>query len=343
MTLEGANHRVGIGLNAPLQKLHVVGNIRADEGGSNYTLLGHNQLSGQGTVLYLQYDSAYDINLFGGSTDRTLVSKGKITLAESATGHGIHVSGTKTGGSTGIRLDETWNEASSAFYGMFLNITNTASASSSSVLRAHVGGAVVFNVPTNASVEIGNSTHSTGPRLTVYGGAGDSFIHRQGTSYRWGLGYSSPTGTAAGFHIYTAANSGKYIMHEDGNHLLIWHQGTGNVGIGATTDPTERLHVTGNILATGDVTAYSDMRLKENIVPITSALDKVSQMKGVNYNFIESGELGVGVLAQDLEKVAPELVHEGHYKSVAYGNLTAYLVEAIKELKKEIIELKKGS
>jgi len=85
------------------------------------------------------------------------------------------------------------------------------------------------------------------------------------------------------------------------------------------------------------------MRLKENIVPITSALDKVSQMKGVNYNFIESGELGVGVLAQDLEKVAPELVHEGHYKSVAYGNLTAYLVEAIKELKKEIIELKKGS
>ena len=116
----------------------------------------------------------------------------------------------------------------------------------------------------------------------------------------------------------------------------------GKVGIG-NTSPSEQLTVTGNILATGDVTAYSDMRLKENIVPITSALDKVSQMKGVNYNFIESGELGVGVLAQDLEKVAPELVHEGPYKSVAYGNLTAYLVEAIKELKREIIELKKDS
>ena len=106
-------------------------------------------------------------------------------------------------------------------------------------------------------------------------------------------------------------------------------------------DGSEKFATTANgVDVTGTVTESSDERLKENIVPITSALDKVSRMKGVNYNFIASGKAGVGVLAQDLEKVAPELVHEGHYnKSVAYGNLTAYLVEAIKELTDKVNKL----
>jgi hypothetical protein len=101
--------------------------------------------------------------------------------------------------------------------------------------------------------------------------------------------------------------------------------------------------VTGDMTASGNVTAYSDARLKENVKPIYSALNKVGRMKGVTYDRIDSGEAGVGVLAQDLEEIAPELVQDGEYKSVAYGNLTAYLVEAIKELKTEVEELKKGS
>jgi hypothetical protein len=101
--------------------------------------------------------------------------------------------------------------------------------------------------------------------------------------------------------------------------------------------------VTGDMTASGNVTAYSDARLKENVKPIYSALNKVGRMKGVTYDRIDSGEAGVGVLAQDLEEIAPELVTDGEYKSVAYGNLTAYLVEAIKELKAEIEELKNAS
>ena len=79
--------------------------------------------------------------------------------------------------------------------------------------------------------------------------------------------------------------------------------------------------------------------MKSDIKTIDNALDKVSQMRGVTYT--KDNELGSGVIAQEIEKVAPELVLDGEYKSVAYGNTVGYLIEAIKELKSEIEELKK--
>ena len=69
------------------------------------------------------------------------------------------------------------------------------------------------------------------------------------------------------------------------------------------------------------------------------ALDKVNKMRGVTYDRIDEDHHGAGVLAQELEEIAPELVQAGEYKSVAYGNLTAYLVEAIKELNKKVDSL----
>ncbi len=91
------------------------------------------------------------------------------------------------------------------------------------------------------------------------------------------------------------------------------------------------ISVTGAITASGNVTAFSDERLKSDIKTIDNALDKVSQMRGVT--FTKDDTKGSGVIAQELEKIAPELVHDGEYKSVAYGNTVGYLIEAIKELK----------
>jgi hypothetical protein len=111
---------------------------------------------------------------------------------------------------------------------------------------------------------------------------------------------------------------------------------SGNVGIGTTT-PSEKLNVSGNILATGNVTAYSDARLKSDVETLDGS--KVYEMRGVS--FTKDGEAGSGVIAQELQKVAPELVNDsGEYLSVAYGNLVGYLIEAVKELKAEIDELK---
>ena len=100
-----------------------------------------------------------------------------------------------------------------------------------------------------------------------------------------------------------------------------------------------------NVTATGtvqgaEVTATSDERLKSDIKTIDNALYKVMNMRGVS--FTKQAERGIGVIAQEVEKVLPEVVHDGEYKSVAYGNMVGVLIEAIKDLKKEVDELKQN-
>jgi hypothetical protein len=100
------------------------------------------------------------------------------------------------------------------------------------------------------------------------------------------------------------------------------------------------LGVAKNIVAGGTVTANSDIKLKENVITIESALDKVLSLRGVEYNRKDSGEHQIGVIAQEVEKIIPEVVYGDEIKSVAYGNLVGLLIEAIKEQQKEIEELR---
>jgi len=100
----------------------------------------------------------------------------------------------------------------------------------------------------------------------------------------------------------------------------------------------------GDFTATGNVTAYSDISLKENIETIPNALDKVLNLRGVEFDRIdkEDNTHEIGVIAQEVEEVIPEVVltnTEG-IKSVAYGNLVGLLIESIKELKAEVNDLK---
>ena len=79
--------------------------------------------------------------------------------------------------------------------------------------------------------------------------------------------------------------------------------------------------------------------MKSDIKTIDNALDKVMNMRGVS--FTKQAEKGIGVIAQEVEKIIPEVVTDGEYKSVAYGNMVGVLIEAIKEQQKQIDELKK--
>jgi hypothetical protein len=100
-------------------------------------------------------------------------------------------------------------------------------------------------------------------------------------------------------------------------------------------------YIKGTFTATGDVVAYSDIRVKENIKPLTSALSKVLELNGYFYNRtdLKDKSTKIGFIAQEVEKVVPELVTYDSLQdkyAVSYGNTTALLVEAIKEQQAQI-------
>ena len=127
---------------------------------------------------------------------------------------------------------------------------------------------------------------------------------------------------------------------------------TTNLMIGADSDPAVALHVTGEGYFTGNITAYysSDISLKDNIRPIESAIFKVQQIRGVEFDWNEkSTELqqekghDVGLIAQEVEKVLPEIVQirEDGIKAIQYEKVVPLLVEAIKEQQVTIENLTK--
>jgi hypothetical protein len=110
---------------------------------------------------------------------------------------------------------------------------------------------------------------------------------------------------------------------------------------------------TGNSTFTGNVTAFSDERLKENIEEINDPLQKVLSIRGVTFtrnDLSDKTKRHIGVIAQEIEKILPEVVHDSldhdsdgnpiEIKTVAYGNIVSVLIEAIKEQNKEIEDLK---
>ena len=128
-----------------------------------------------------------------------------------------------------------------------------------------------------------------------------------------------------------------------------------NIGFFLDTSEDMRLENDGDLHVEGDVIAYSttvsDKALKDDVITIDSALDKVSKLRGVEYtwnNTSRKGQKDIGVIAQEVEEVIPEIVREKKmslvdgekYKTVDYEKLTAVLIEAVKELKEEVEELK---
>lgn len=120
------------------------------------------------------------------------------------------------------------------------------------------------------------------------------------------------------------------------------------VGIGGAADATYELKVTGDIGATGDVVAYisSDRRLKDEITPIENSLQKINSIGGYSFVWNEKQDIysgkDYGVIAQEIENILPELVEtrENGYKAVKYDRIVSLLIEGIKELSKEVSELK---
>lgn len=111
------------------------------------------------------------------------------------------------------------------------------------------------------------------------------------------------------------------------------------VGVG-TTVPSTTLQVAGTITCV-DINSTSDINLKENIHSIDDPLGKVMQINGVGFRWKDTKEDAIGVIAQDIEEVIPEIVkNNDHIKTVNYNGLIGVLIEAIKEQQRQILELR---
>ena len=199
----------------------------------------------------------------------------------------------------------------------------------------------------NITLQSGSNVSITEPSTGVFNIA-SSFTDTN-TTYSAGTGLTlsgtqfNVNGSFGAVNIQTTGNiNGSTISGNNGNFGSGYY--SGGLIVGATSGYTSN-----TIRCTGDVVAYysSDERLKDNITPIENSLEKVGQLKGYEFDWNDKQEVyeghDVGVIAQEVEKVVPEIVetreHDG-YKAVKYEKLVPLLINAINELKAEVEELK---
>lgn len=158
---------------------------------------------------------------------------------------------------------------------------------------------------------------------------------------------------AATDSFVVVSGQGNYYYDSTYDKVAIRVSGSGDTYVGGTFTAANNstingsLTVNGSITSTGNITAFysSDENLKDNITVINGALEKVKALRGVEFDWNDKSEFSghdIGVIAQDVEKVIPEIVAEQNtgYKAVRYEKIVALLIEAIKEQQLQIEELK---
>lgn len=133
----------------------------------------------------------------------------------------------------------------------------------------------------------------------------------------------------------TTATTGAMYRIQGQTHTWFRHNGLG------TQTQLMNLDASGNLTVTQDITAFSDAKFKKNVKTIKDALSKVESIRGVEYERVDTDKKSIGVIAQEIEKIIPEVVltTEDGTKSVAYGNLVGLLIEAVKELSEKVRKL----
>ena len=156
-----------------------------------------------------------------------------------------------------------------------------------------------------------------------------------------GIRIGVPTSNSSDIYM-TDSDEGERRIHCNSNRIGFLNSSN---GWGAYCEDAGHWVVAGNITASGNVNSQSDVRVKENIEPISDAMQKVQSINGVTFNRNDLDDTEtryVGVIAQDVEAVLPEAVSENDegIKQVAYGNMVGLLIEAIKEQQTQIDDLK---
>jgi hypothetical protein len=273
--------------------------------------------SGQTTITSL---SAHSLNL---SSQLTVANggTGRTTLTSDAVLVGNGTSAVSLVSRSGIDSRSTFPPSSH---------NHSAADITSGTLTVARGGTGVTSSTGSTSVVLSSSPTISTPRIaTIYGGTASTSV----------LNLRSTTSTTTGssyIRFYTS-NSQERVRIID----------SGYVGIGRT-NPSYGLDVGTASGNAGSIRAYayyygSDKKLKKDIRPIKQALEKIKKIEGIKFKWKQNNEESIGLIAQDVEKVFPEIVNtpKNSHKSIQYGNLVAPIIEAIKELSNDFETVKK--
>ena len=199
-------------------------------------------------------------------------------------------------------------------------------------IRFKDGGSerIVFNLDSTPEMDVtGNFTIDCSGDITL-DAAGDQIYMKDAgtTAFTFNCDSTPQLDVSRGnFTIDVQTNDADFILK-------------GEDGMSTITALTVDMSEAGKATFNNDVVAFSDRRLKKDIKTLDGS--KVYDMRGVSFTRIDTDNPGAGVIAQEMQEVAPELVTETNDTlGVSYGNLTGYLIEAIKDLKAEVEELKK--
>lgn len=282
--------------------------------GTNGLYIFHNGADGTGNFV-LDDVSSMRFTVSGSINAMTIASTGAISIGSPSSGNTLTL--TQHSGGDGLLVNQVATSGA--------GIANvSASGVESSLLIAQTGAITwkIYNPASSSDLRFNNGTSDV---VTL---AGNTIIVPNGAIQAG----STSTGVAAAGDISavrnSSTNSGVVYLGSSGTKF-IYFDGTNYNLPGA------------NVIVNG-TTVVSDRRLKTNIEPISGALDIVRQLEGVNFEYIDGGAKGTGLIAQDVQKVMPMAVVEyapNHitgddtkFLSVAYSNLVGLLVNAVKEL-----------
>jgi hypothetical protein len=201
------------------------------------------------------------------------------------------------------------------------------------------GGATTGVYNYTSSMDNGFFKWSVSSSTTIYDYGHDIMLLDKNGTLAVTASVNSETFMHAGSYITATSDvyAGQDIIAS--RDINVGHNITATNNIYAGND----IYAVGNIRATGEVTAASDARLKTNVQTIENALDKTRQLRGVTFD--KDGKNSLGVIAQEVQKILPQVVIEGDDEnktlSVAYGNIVGLLIEAVKELTDKVEHLEK--
>jgi len=347
---------LGIGSTNPTSKLDVIGDVRVT-GVITATTFSGNVNAGVGTITTLGSTSGTITNLTGtAATIGTVkVSSGIITATSGIVtyfGDGNFLNLTSNP-SRGIGIGTTGGVVGYAV--TFINFkgsgVSTAQYNSSTGIATIFfegggGGGGSISISTTAPLLPGSGDLWYSPdygRTFIYY---DENVVGYGTDAFWvdaapfnvgvitSTAFAPASASAPSIHFAGDVQTG-FFSPSSGNITAV------SVGSSILNVNPSGVVVTGIATAT-DFDALSDENYKENVITVNNALNKVEQLRGVSFDWKENGRSSYGVIAQELQKVLPELVHGDNPKTVNYNGIIGVLIEAIKELKEEVEELKRG-